>query len=119
LVASELAGARAMQQGYDIWDRVMAYFVEYPELREYFYEGLELPEDSRTRARVLAVAELMADALQSNYWLFQGKDVELLVSVDPVRESFGMQRASIRATRTSEGRSRTRSRHADGSREVS
>ena len=44
---------------------------------------MELPEDSTTRARVLAVAELMADALQSVYWLFQGKDVAALRSVDP------------------------------------
>jgi hypothetical protein len=29
------------------------------------------------------VAELMADALQSVYWLFHGKDVESLRSVDP------------------------------------
>jgi hypothetical protein len=83
LLANELAGARAMAQGYEIWDRVIAYFVEYPELREHFYEGVELPEDSTTRARVLTVTELMADALQSNYWLFQGKDVESLRSVDP------------------------------------
>ena len=83
LVANKLAGARAMAQGYEIWDRKIAYFVDYPELREYFYEGVELPEDSTTRARVLAVVELMADALQSNYWLFQGEDVELLGSVDP------------------------------------
>jgi hypothetical protein len=78
LVANELAGARAMAQGYEIADRVIAYFVDYPELREYLYEGVELPEDSTTRARALAVAELMADALQSTYWLFHGKDVESL-----------------------------------------
>ena len=83
LVANELAGARAMAQGYEIWDRVIAYFVDYPEPRKYFYEGVELPEDSTTRARVLAVTELIGDALQSNYWLFQGKDVESLGSVDP------------------------------------
>ena len=84
LVANELAGARAMAQGYEIADRVIAYFVDYPELREYFYEGVELPEDSTTRARVLAVAELMADAAQSNYWLNHSKVVETLGSVDPV-----------------------------------
>ena len=72
-----------MAQAYEVWDRVIAYFLDYPELRQYFYEGVELPEDSTTRARVLAVAELLADALQSNYWLFQGKDVESLGSVDP------------------------------------
>jgi len=84
LVANELAGARAMAQGYELWDRVITCFIEYPELREYFYEGVELPEDSTTRARVLAVTELIGDTLQSNYWLFGGKDVELLGSVDPV-----------------------------------
>ena len=83
LVANDLAGVRAMAQGYDIADRVIAYFVDYPELREYFYEGAELPEDSTTRSRALAVAELMADALQSNYWLFEGKVVKSLGSVDP------------------------------------
>jgi hypothetical protein len=82
-VANELAGVRAMAQGYEIADRVIAYFVEYPELREYFYEGVELPEDSTNRARVLAVAELMADAAQSNHWLNHSKVVESLGSVDP------------------------------------
>jgi hypothetical protein len=54
-VANELAGARAMAQGYEIADRVIAYFVDYPELRKYFYEGVELPEDSTTKAaRVVA-----------------------------------------------------------------
>ena len=83
VVANELTGARAMAQSYEVADRVIAYFVDYPELREYFYEGVELSEDSTTGARVLAVAELMADALQSGYWLFQGKDVDTLRSVDP------------------------------------
>ena len=75
LVANELAGARAMAQGYELWDHVIAYFVDYPELRAYFYEGVELPEDSTTRARVLAMVELIGDALQSADWLFQGEDV--------------------------------------------
>jgi hypothetical protein len=44
---------------------------------------VELPEDSTTRARVLAVAELMADAAQSNYWLNHSKVVESLGSMDP------------------------------------
>ena len=72
-----------MTQSFEIADRVIAYFVHYPELRVYFYEGMELPEDATTRARVLALAELMADAVQSASWLFLGKDVESLRSVDP------------------------------------
>jgi hypothetical protein len=85
-VANELAGARALAQGYELWDHVITRFIDYPELRQYFYEGMEVPEDSTTRARVLAMAELIGDALQSAYWLYQGKDVALLGSVDPASE---------------------------------
>ena len=83
LVANELAGARALAQGYELWDRVIERFIDYPELRQYFYEGVEPPEDSTARARVLAMAELIGDALQSAHWLYQGKDVALLGAVDP------------------------------------
>jgi hypothetical protein len=83
LVANELAGGRAMAQGYELWDRVIERFIDYPELRQYFYEGVEVPEDPTARARVLAMTELIGDALQSSSWLFQGKDVALVGSVDP------------------------------------
>ncbi len=84
LVANELAGARALAQGYELWDHVITRFIDYPELRQYFYEGVELPEeDPTTRARVLAMTELIGDALQSTHWLYEGKDVALLGSVDP------------------------------------
>jgi hypothetical protein len=80
LVANELAGGRALAQGYELWDRVITRFVDYPELRQYFYEGVEVPEDSTTRARALAMTELIGDALQSAHWLYEGKDVALLSS---------------------------------------
>ena len=83
LVANELAGARAMAQGYELWDHVIDRFIDFPELRQYFYDGVEMPEDSTARARVLAMTELIGDALQSTSWLFQGKDVALLRVVDP------------------------------------
>lgn len=86
LVANELAGARALAQGYELWDRVITRFIDYPELRQYFYEGVEVPEDSRTRARALAMTELIGDALQSADWLYQGKDVALLGSEDPASD---------------------------------
>ena len=82
LVANELAGARALAQGYEQWDHVIDRFIDYPELRQYFYESADVPEDSTARARVLAMTELIADALQSTSWLYQGKDVALLESVD-------------------------------------
>ena len=83
VVANELAGGRALAQGYELWDRVIERFIDYPELRQYFYEGVELPEDSTARARALAMTELIGDALQSTQWLYQGKDVALLGAVDP------------------------------------
>ena len=86
LVANELAGARALAQGYELWDHVITRFIDYPELRQYFYEGVEPPEDPTARARVLAMTELIGDALQSADWLYQGKDVALLGSVDPASD---------------------------------
>jgi hypothetical protein len=86
LVANELAGARALAQGYELWDHVITRFIDYPELRQYFYEGVEPPEDPIARARVLAMTELIGDALQSGDWLYQGKDVALLGSVDPASD---------------------------------
>ena len=83
LVANELAGRRALAQGYELWDHVIDRFIDYPELRQYFYEDVEAPEDSTTRARVLAMTELIGDALQSTHWLYEGKDVALLGTVDP------------------------------------
>ena len=83
LIANELAGGRALAQGYELWDHVINRFIDYPELRQYFYEGVEVPEDSTTRARVLAMTELIGDALQSASWLYQGKDVAQLRGVDP------------------------------------
>ena len=86
LVANELAGARALAQGYELWDHVITRFIDYPELRQYFYEGVEPPEDPIAMARVLAMTELIGDALQSGDWLYQGKDVALLGAVDPASD---------------------------------
>ena len=86
LVANELAGARALTQGYELWDHVITRFIDYPELRQYFYDGVEPPEDPTAKARVLAMTELIGDALQSAHWLYEGKDVALLGSVDPASD---------------------------------
>jgi hypothetical protein len=82
LVANELAGGRALAQGYELWDHVIDRFVDYPEMRQYFYEDVGMPEDSTTRARILAMAELIGDALQSTHWLYEGKDVVLFRTAD-------------------------------------
>jgi hypothetical protein len=83
LIANELAGARAKAQGFEVIDRVVAYFVDYPELRECFYEGAAPPDDPTNGTRVRAIAELMADALQSVYWQYEAKSVNALRFLDP------------------------------------
>lgn len=40
-------------------------FIEQPDLRDYFYEGLELPENPLDRARVESTAELIVDLADS------------------------------------------------------
>jgi hypothetical protein len=81
-LANELAGVRAKVQGVEGIDRVVAYFVDHPELRAYLYDGKEVPDDPTERARVLAVAELMADAMQSIYWHYEGQSVDALRPAD-------------------------------------
>jgi hypothetical protein len=54
-VYSSLAeGSRQMQQ----------MLFESPELRPYFYEGLEPPEDAITRGRLLSLSEMFADHVE-------------------------------------------------------
>jgi hypothetical protein len=43
-------------------DRV---FIDLPELRPYFYDGREVPDDEPMRARVMATAELIVDLADS------------------------------------------------------
>ena len=86
LIANELAGSDAKAHVLEGLDRVIAYFVEYPELRQYLYEGMEVPEDSTKRARGLAVAELMADALQASYWQYQQRGIDTLHSVEGIAD---------------------------------
>jgi len=81
-VANELAGIRAKAQNFEALDRVIAYFLEYPELRQYLYENVELPEDPTDLVRVLTVAELMADALQAGYWQYQQHGISVLRTVE-------------------------------------
>ena len=51
-------------------NKVLAYFLEYPELRRFFYDGAELAGDalvsgSPTNVRVLTLAEIFADLLEN------------------------------------------------------
>ena len=69
-LANQMAGTQAMATSFETVDRIVEYFLEYPELRPYFYDGAELEGgalavESPIRARVLILAELFADTVQS------------------------------------------------------
>ncbi|ADP81085.1 hypothetical protein [Pseudofrankia inefficax] len=50
--------------------RLSEAFLEYPELRPYFYDRKELSSDDASANRVLAMAEMMLDACE---WVLQGR----------------------------------------------
>ena len=52
-------------QMYETSISILTVFVENPELRPYFYDGRPAPTEEPLRSRVLAVAELVADHLES------------------------------------------------------
>jgi len=41
--------------------RLLELFLEYPEMRQYFYENFPLPEDAELRGRASTLAELWTD----------------------------------------------------------
>ena len=72
-LANQTAGTQAMAASFETVDRIVEYFMEYPDLRPYFYDGAELEGEalaveSPVRARVLTLAELFADALQNSLY---------------------------------------------------
>jgi hypothetical protein len=75
-LANELAGTQAMAASFETVDHIVEYFLEYPDLRRYFYDNAELAgdaaaADSPVRARVLTLAELFADTLQSAFFTIE------------------------------------------------
>ena len=69
-LANQIAVSQVLATFYGENNRVLAYFLEYPELRRYFYEAAELDGDalaigSPTHVRVLTLAELFADLLEN------------------------------------------------------
>jgi hypothetical protein len=64
-IQNEMARAVNINNGVDRLSAVYRVFIDYPELRRYFYEGAPMPAASRKRARVLTVAEMIADTVDS------------------------------------------------------
>lgn len=62
--ADESATAQRAANDLKLMEQVMALdriFIEMPELRGFFYDGLDLPHDEIERARVMSTAELVID----------------------------------------------------------
>jgi len=71
LLANQLAEAQSVTTFYEANDRVLRHFLDYPELRPYFYDntefGNEAPIGSPTYVRAMTVAELLADSIENSY----------------------------------------------------
>lgn len=64
-IQNALAGASGLQVTIDALRAVMQNFVDYPELRAYFFDGTALPAADPVRAQVLTIADMLADVLES------------------------------------------------------
>jgi hypothetical protein len=64
-ISNAIAGASVLETTTADLREVLVLFVERPELRSHFYDGEHLPAHGRERARVLSVAEILGDALET------------------------------------------------------
>jgi hypothetical protein len=62
---NEMARSEIIHHGVDRLSGVYRAFIDYPELRKYFYDGAPCPARGMTRARVLTVAEMIGDTIDS------------------------------------------------------
>lgn len=63
-VSNAIAGTSVLHNSLEGIRAVFMLFVERPELRAYFYDGKPCPKRGATRARVLTIADMFADALE-------------------------------------------------------
>jgi len=83
-LANQIAGSQAKSDIYRTVDRILFRFLEYPELRKYFYEGEALPDlpldpkAAEQRERILTFAELFADVIE--------RGLDTYKSVDPASD---------------------------------
>lgn len=63
-LANQTAGVSGLRDALTHLDSIIQIFIEYPELRPYFYGGVAAPTDARLGAQVDTVAELLADCIE-------------------------------------------------------
>ena len=63
-ISNNVAGAAVMQATFESVGAVLKILVERPELRKYVYDNKPCPSAGLERDRILALVELLADALE-------------------------------------------------------
>lgn len=64
-IQNKIAASTIFHSGNDRFNEVARVFIDYPELRSYFYDGAPVPNRGAKRSRVLATAEMLADIIDS------------------------------------------------------
>ena len=65
VIQNEMAKVEIIHRGADRLSETYRVFVDYPDLRKYFYDGVPCPSRGKNRARVLTVAEMICDTVDS------------------------------------------------------
>ena len=63
-ISNAIAGTSVLHDTLESVREIFMLFVERPELRAYFYENKPCPKRGSTRARLLTIADMLADALE-------------------------------------------------------
>jgi hypothetical protein len=63
-ISNAIARASAISNSSSSFRQVILLFVEYPELRPYFYDSKNLPAHGRKRDRIISAAEILGDILE-------------------------------------------------------
>jgi hypothetical protein len=67
MISNSIAGVSALRDSTTDLREIFAIFISRPELRAYFYGRKQCPLSGRKRARVLTIAEMLADALEAGH----------------------------------------------------
>lgn len=65
-IANQTAGAAGLRDSLTHLHSVIQIFIERPELRPYFYGGMDAPTDAEQRAQVDTIAEMLADCMEAS-----------------------------------------------------
>jgi len=70
-ISNSIAAAAVTGDSANRLRAILELFVQYPELRAYFYENKPYPRRGSQRRRVLSIAETFADCLETGLFAYQ------------------------------------------------